>query len=551
MKKILYILFLVSTAFSYSQVGIGNDNPQGALDLNLATDTSKMGLVLPRVQAVDTLYLPTTPDGAQKYFPSVTVPNDPFQVITINSTDEDGNSETNKFQMPVKEAPQGTLVYDANQDCVRYKKSSILGDWSGCIVDSISLSTDINYKLYGGADFKMLKASAGYRFSIAIGADDQSVYAAGYGSYYGTGKGRTGNTTWSLILGQKAVDVSAGYQHGLAVLEDGSLWTWGSNSYGRTCQNTSSGYTTTPKKVTMPAGAKVVRAEAGYYTTMILTDDGKVYTCGRSSYGLNGNGTSSSSPYILTPTQMTTLPAGTVVKDIALAPRGSAILTQDGKLYTLGDNAYYRTGRGTNSGYTTTPTVINPTGVSFKKVAMGIGSGIAASTDDKIYGWGYLYGTLNNPTYQTPTAFATSGIEAGETIIGLAAARVRNGSFYGTSSMVITNKNVYVTGMNTSYGTNPGKLGIVNIATGAAPSNVSTISPSVAFVPIQTSGIFSGTVFTGGSIGYVHTIITTDVYPDGNNRIKDNLGFGAGNNSYLQLGTGNTSGWRIMSSIKK
>ncbi len=105
MKKILFILSLVYTAFSYSQVGIGNENPQGALDLNPATGTSKMGLVLPKVQAVDTLYLPTTPAGAQKYFPSVTVPNDPFQIITVSSVDDDGNSVTNKFQVPVKEAP--------------------------------------------------------------------------------------------------------------------------------------------------------------------------------------------------------------------------------------------------------------------------------------------------------------------------------------------------------------------------------------------------------------------------------------------------------------
>ncbi len=441
-----------------------------------------------------------------------------------------------------------------SKECIRYKKSSVLGDWSGCIVDEASLTTDINYKLYGGTDFKMIKAAAGYYFSLAIGAEDQSVYAAGYGGYYGTGKGRTGNTTWSLILGQPAVDVSAGYAHGLAVLADGSLWTWGANSYGRTCQNTSSGSTTTPKKVTMPTASKVVRAEAGYYNTLVLTEDGKVYTCGRSYYGLNANGSTSSTPYALTPSQVTSFPAGTVIKDIAMAARTAAVLDQDGKLYTWGENGQYRTGTGTNSGYTTIPTLINPAGITFKKVAMGIGNGIAATTDNKIYYWGILYGTINgsNPYYQRPTFFDTSNvIGVGENIIGVAAARTRNGNYGGTSSMVITDKNVYATGVNRYDGSNPGKLGIVNDNDGTAPyySYSAGTTSSIFFIPIQGSSIFSGTTFTGGSIGYSHTFITTAVNPD--YPIKSNIGYGSGDNRYLEQGTGNTSGWRIMGSVKK
>ncbi|WP_419867961.1 RCC1 domain-containing protein [Chryseobacterium sp. CT-SW4] len=549
MKKIIYTsLFMILALPAYGQLGIGTDNPQGKVDINQKNGKNTMGLVLPKVTQVDVDSIYTTVNAAGDesnlvVVPSVTTFDNPFQTITITETDDDGVTTSQAMRSPVDEAPEGTIVYDESLGCVRYKKTSTLGDWTGCIMDKQAVEDEINYNLYGGQDFKIKKGSAGYYFSVAIGAEDNAVYTSGSGSAYRTGQGRTGNTPWTNILGQPAVDVSAGYQHGAAVLENGDLYTWGYNTNGQTCQGVTSGYTMTPKKVTIPNNENVIRVEAGYRNTLILTASGKVYTCGRNTYGLNANGLTSGT-VLSNPTQITALDSQ-VVKDIALAPRAAGVVTQDGKVFTWGENANYRTGLGTNSGTALTPTLVpalNTTGKTFTKLAIGIGNGIAVASDNSVYVWGTrALGTTsrNTPTLVTATELP---LDADETIVSVAAARHRNRPYLGSSVLLVTNKTVYAVGRNTSTGTNSGKLGIVTDDTGAAIRE-----QNATFKEIQSHAMFSGIPPTGASIGYTHALISTGESTE--NPAASNLGYGSGYNNYRQLGT--TANRRVFMSLKK
>ena len=545
MKRILILSNLLIFTFFTSQVSISssgnNEDPQGLLDLNSSEGTSRWGMVLPKVEAVDTMYLATTP--TPKYYASVTTPDDPFQVVSV--PDPEGGEAMN-FQVPVAEAPEGTMVYDEGAGCIRYKKSSTLGDWTGCIVDESTVSNEVNYNLFGGTSFTMVKGSAGFLWSAAIGADDKSVYTAGYGNSYRTGKGRTGNSTWSVIIGQPAVDVSAGYQHGLAALQDGSVWAWGPNSYGRTCLATTSMTAVTPQKVTMPTTSKAVKVQAGHYNSLILTEDGSVYTCGRGTYGLNANGSTNAMPYLSTPTKIN-FPQGEVITDISLAPRAAAALTQNGKIYTWGNNNYYLTGQSITNNCTTSPalitssTVNNISSIVFKGVAMGIGNGVAYDDQNRIYTWG-SDGAIDGSSWSYHRVrLETFTIDAGDNIIGVACARGIDRNYFGSSNMIITPKTVYVSGYSTTYNNNPGKLGMVNPDTGAARNG--------NFAEIQRHTVYDGTVFTGGSIGPTHALLFTEenqIYP-----ISNFLGYGAGYNNYMQLGTGASAGRRIMMALTK
>uniref|UniRef100_UPI0025C28B32 hypothetical protein n=1 Tax=Chryseobacterium sp. TaxID=1871047 RepID=UPI0025C28B32 len=199
MKKIIYTsLFMILALPAYGQLGIGTDTPQGKVDINQKNGKNTMGLVLPKVTQVDVDSIYTTINAAGdesnlRVVPSVTTFDNPFQTITITETDDDGVTTTQGMRVPVDEAPEGTIVYDESLGCVRYKKTSTLGDWTGCIMDAQSVQDEINYNLYGGQDFKIKKGAAGYYFSVAIGAEDNAVYTSGSGSAYRTGQGRTGN----------------------------------------------------------------------------------------------------------------------------------------------------------------------------------------------------------------------------------------------------------------------------------------------------------------------------------------------------------------------
>jgi len=605
MKKLLSIIsiILVGVGLSHAQVGIGTDNPKGALDLNPDTGYAKWGLVLPVVPSADTVRYGT---GANDFYPSVTTPTSTFRTITADSIN---------LLVPEKEAPAGTIVYDAGKNGIRVKRSSGVadapnGDWcENRLVDETTQISIIKNYIYGGEDFKMEDVSAGYYYTIGIKAEDGGVYAVGNNTYYRTGLGTYGGNTqtWTTIIAgtsaNRAKQVSAGYQHSAAVMANGDVYVWGNNGYGRTGRGTTSSYTTRPTKVTipnLPADDKVIQVEADFYNTMLLTQKGSVYVTGYAGYGLlaNANG-GVTNRNISTFTQITNFPLHTytaaqgkpneTIAQLSMAARAAAVVTSEGRVFTWGRNLNGTTGQGTTSGTTLVPSevtfpglIVHPTPTTtdtlkIAKVVMGIGSGLAMTTDGKhLYHWGRsmsLVGytgstiTVNSqpiPAIQstpvridsltnqsTNAAGITLGVlrSEGEKILDIASPRHRNGEYLGDGHLIITNYSVYASGFNTSYGTSPGKLGIVDPNTGSALTYI------IGFQEIADHAIYENTQFTKASIGYSHAFIMTGKIK-GDTDAEEHAyqyytTYGSGNNNYYQQGGGSTSGWRVFSSVKR
>lgn len=79
------------------------------------------------------------------------------------------------------------------------------------------------------------------------------------------------------------------------VLDDGSVYGAGSNTYGQLGNGTVSSYEADPKKMNLPSGARAKSVQSGLSTTVVLTDTGKIYTVGNNSNGQLGDGTTNSS----------------------------------------------------------------------------------------------------------------------------------------------------------------------------------------------------------------------------------------------------------------
>jgi hypothetical protein len=572
MKKILFIIYIVltSTAISHAQVGIGTDKPKGALDLTPETGTAKWGLVLPTVGAVDTVRKVINATGGTRDFPQVTTPGSAFTSWSIY--DDEGNA-TPEF-LPAEEAPAGTIVYDLSKDGIRVKRTGageINGDWTvDKLVDSSAVDKSVRYNLFGGTDFRMVDVSAGYNWSVGISADDSLVYATGSNGYYRTGMGRNnGNTqTWTLILSSKAKQVSAGYYHGAALLKNGDVYVWGYNNYGRTGRGTTSGSTQLPTKINinLDAGDQVIEVEAGYQNTLFLTKQGKVYVTGSATRAMLGNGLTSGNRSIPQRINFSGLNTGETIKKISLAARGACVVTSEGRVFVWGNTNNGRLGQGSTGSNNILPTLINiPGGVKIADAVIGVGSGLAISADSlHLYHWGRntaLGGTVaisGFPSIQaTPSTIPAwesrlSGgvLPNGEKIISIASPRHRDGDYYGDSHFVLTTETVYASGTNTTYGTNPGKLGVINLATGAA------LSPAPPFTEIQDHAIYEDTRFTKASIGYTHAFIMTGKIK--NDDIAQTLAYryyttyNSGYNYYYQLGAAvPTAGTRVYISVKK
>ena len=98
----------------------------------------------------------------------------------------------------------------------------------------------------------------------------------------------------SALGGERAVSVSAGDYHSLALTAVGSVWSWGlGGELGHGSGRLGHGDTRTqllPKKVEAFAGQRVVAVSAGKHHSLSITASGAVFTWGKGEYGCLGHG---------------------------------------------------------------------------------------------------------------------------------------------------------------------------------------------------------------------------------------------------------------------
>ena len=135
----------------------------------------------------------------------------------------------------------------------------------------------------------------------------------------------------------EVVDV-AGYDHSLAVKEDGTVWAWGVNASGQLGDGT-----TTDRNVPgeVPGLSQVTAVAAGHEHSLALKNDGTVWAWGRNRYGQLGDGTNADR---LRPVQVRGLIG---VTQIAAGGDHSLALKNDDSAWGWGANFTGQLGDGT------------------------------------------------------------------------------------------------------------------------------------------------------------------------------------------------------------
>src|SRR5439155_20424440 len=137
--------------------------------------------------------------------------------------------------------------------------------------------------------------------SLAL-ANDGPMWAWGLGVYGQLGAGISGtsanrSTPGQVIVlpgGRKAVAVAGGYYHSLALADDGTVWAWGYAAYGQLGTGVSGNppNSSTPAQVVaFSGGRKAVAISGGENHSLALADDGTGWGWGDGAYGQMGNGT--------------------------------------------------------------------------------------------------------------------------------------------------------------------------------------------------------------------------------------------------------------------
>lgn len=256
--------------------------------------------------------------------------------------------------------------------------------------------------------------SDGYKIAFYSGESNFSYYIDIYGNLYSSGNnsngelgnGISGSVRYSpLKIAENIVSVADGKNgYALAIDTSGRVFVWGNNEYSQLGLGT--GYNSdsqtncvyVPEPVDVGGASKIVSAAAGESYSVLLDEDGKVFTAGRASYGQTGQ------PFEAdTLNRKSTLDVFTAIDSsyfgnekimsISAALNACFALTESGKLYVWGAND-----RGILACGDTNEDIMNYTPVllssdlfgneSVKKVSACNMTAMALTESGKLYVWG-------------------------------------------------------------------------------------------------------------------------------------------------------------------
>lgn len=184
------------------------------------------------------------------------------------------------------------------------------------------------------------KFSIGYNHSIAI-KNNGTLWAWGNNQYGKIGDSTLTNRNYPVQVGTNTdwETISAGGYHSIAIRKDGSMWSWGLNNNG---QLGIAGYSSlrVPTRIDTTYDWKTV--SSGGYHTIAIKKNGTLWTWGNNSAGQLGDSTNANRTI---PRQI-----GTDTNWVAVSAgyMHSAALKKDGSIWAWGDNWNGNLGDGTN-----------------------------------------------------------------------------------------------------------------------------------------------------------------------------------------------------------
>jgi len=241
--------------------------------------------------------------------------------------------------------------------------------------------------LAGGINWKQV---AGGKYHTAAIKTDGTLWLWGYngplnggalGDNTATSKSSpiqtvAGGTNWKLVAN--------GFYHTAAIKTDGTLWTWGSNTYGNLGDNTVANKSSPVQTVAGGTNWKLVACGKSF-TTAIKTD-GTLWTWGYNTTGQLGDNTvaNKSSP-------VQTVSGGTNWKLVSGGQYHTASIKTDGTLWTWGYNFYGNLGDNTvgSSAQKSSPVQTVSGGTNWKQVACGQYHTSCIKTDGTLWTWGH------------------------------------------------------------------------------------------------------------------------------------------------------------------
>jgi alpha-tubulin suppressor-like RCC1 family protein len=241
--------------------------------------------------------------------------------------------------------------------------------------------------------------SAGDNDSLLLTGDGH-VWIWGLNNHGQLGDGTTNDR--SVPAEMTTIDhvkqVAGGYFHNAAIKEDGTVWAWGQGFFGELGQGSASrSDQDSPVHVLLPK--KATKLATGGEYTMALLEDGTVWAWGSNTSGQLGGATCPADPmqpcsYIFSPVEIAEIAALGRVADMSGIYAHALFALEDGSVWAMGLNWAGQLGIGSADPVNASPRHSTPVrvqglgGVKVKAVAAGVQHSLALDAHGNVYGWG-------------------------------------------------------------------------------------------------------------------------------------------------------------------
>jgi alpha-tubulin suppressor-like RCC1 family protein len=346
--------------------------------------------------------------------------------IILSVSDPYGLSSQTHFYVnvePVNDPPHIRIWPGVRQIvCGYYHNIAIQHDWTvwawgyngtGQLGDGTDTPHNLPIQVKGpngvGWLSDIIAVAAGNQHSVALSGDGHVM------TWGGNTNGQLGNATFEssytpvYVLNEfnepfeNVTSIASGTSHVLLLTEQNELWAWGKNENGQLANNTPTSYNRPIRIVGLPSN-RIVQIAAGDAHSMVLLDNGEIWSWGDNAFGQLGIGDDVSA---LIPTQVRQENGEPLTNIISIAAGAfhSLALSNDGYIWAFGHNENGQLGTGSSANLSIPAKVQHPdNGESLDEIvfiAAGSSHSLAIQNNGAIWAWGNnKYGQLGDGTQQ-------------------------------------------------------------------------------------------------------------------------------------------------------
>jgi alpha-tubulin suppressor-like RCC1 family protein len=264
------------------------------------------------------------------------------------------------------------------------------------------------------------------------------------------------NNQWVAVSASQAG--SSGGQSSLALQSNGTLWSWGNNSYGQLGNNSA---TNISSPIQVGALSLWSQISSGYYSTLAIQSNGTLWAWGSNAQGQLGLNTST---YYSSPVQVGALSNWATV---LISSFSGLSIVSNGSLYAWGTNGFGQLGQNNTTNYSS-PVQVVAANLVYTQIGVGLGTGYAIRDNGTLWAIGRgAFGNLGTGS----TADVSSLVQVGSSSLWTSISGTRLGVLAIQTPGTLWawgNDTSGALGLNTTVGTSystPIQVGALNVWT--------------------------------------------------------------------------------------